>query len=300
MLCDYFSIILQLNKTMPDLANKHRRRVRSLIFSAATVFLLAACGDKQVATTEIEFEANRMFDILYSRELEVEKRAREGEKPGWDIIVKEGWFGSEEASVATQILNDYGLPRVREPLPEVSGPYGITSEAAIRKRQNREKEMQIERQLYDLPGVIKVGVMIGQPENGTLEILSRNQTPPSASVLIVQKEMPPKFSDADVKSQVSGTIPDLKPESINITTTYQPLREVPTERLNAQRRSNRIYALGSGLIALLAATLGALWYFMKRRQRPAESETKQLEAGDDAPELAALNRPALESGDKDF
>lgn len=242
-----------------------------------------------------------MFDVLYSRELNVKKVAKTGERGGWEIFVDEGWFGSEEASVATQILNDYGLPRAKETLPETTNPYGMSSEAEARKRQNREKEIQIERHLYDLPGVIKVGVLIAQPDNDTLTALSGNKVPPTASVLIVQKDLPPKFSEADVKSQVAGTVPDLKPENINITITYQPLREVPLERLGAQRRSNTIYALGSGLIAVLAIALGLLWYASKRRGRNIENEAaEQIAEADETAELTALNRQALEEGDEEF
>ena len=285
---------------MANLQNSRGRRISRSIFFLATVCLLAACGEKPIATTENEFEANRMFDVLYSKGLDVKKIAKTGEKAGWDIVVDEGWFGSEEASVATQILNDYGLPRTKEALPEVTSPYGMTSEPEIKKRQNREKEIQIEKQLYDLPGVIKVGVLIAQPATDTLSVLSGSKTPPTASVLIVQTEMPPKFADADVKSQVSGTVPDLKAENIQVTTTYQPLREVPLERLAAQRRRNTVYALGTSLIVVLLAALGAIWYSLKRREKSVESDVEQLNAGEDSAEIAGANRAALESGDDEF
>jgi len=285
---------------MANLRNNRLRRICPSIFLLSAACLLAACGEKTVATTEDEFEANRMFDILHSRELPVDKYPKEGEKPGWNIVIDEGWFGDGEAAVATQVLNDYGLPRTKELLPETTSPYGMTSEHEVKKRQNREKEIQIEKQLYLLPGVTKVGVLIAQPDNDTLSALSGDKTPPTASVLVVQKEMPPKFSDDDVRSQVSGTVAELKPENIRVTTTYQPLREIPLEKLVAQRRSNKIYALGTGLILLLASALGAIWYVLKRRRKPAESETEQLTAGDDAPEISGLNRPALEAGDEEI
>lgn len=285
---------------MPDLRNNSLRRGGASIFLLLGVCLLAACGEKSIASTENEFEANRMFDILYSKGLYVEKVPKSGEKAGWDIVIDEGWFGGEEASVATQVLNDYGLPRTKESLPETASPYGMTSEVEVKKRQNREKEIQVEKQLYDLPGVIKVGVLIAQPNNDTLSTLSGNKTPPTASVLIVQNELPPKFSDTDVKSQVSGTVPDLKQENIQVTTTYQPLREIPLETLRAHRRRNTIYAVGTGLIILLLSALGAIWYSLKRRKNPPQSDVEQLTDGDGAPELARINRPELEAGDDEF
>lgn len=274
------------------------RRTNLFIFIMLAVCLLTACGEKSVAATEDQFEASRMYDILHSRGLQVEKLPAEGEKAGWNIVINEGWFGEGEAAVATQILNDYGLPRAKETLPETSSPYGMTSPEEVQKRQSREKEIQIERQLYLLPGVIRVGVLIAQPDNDTLRALSGDKIPPTASVLIVQQEMPPRFSDTDVKNQVSGTVPDLKPDNIRITTTYQPLREIPLEELKAQRRSNKIYALGIGLIAVLAAALGVIWYALKRRKRASEPE--QLTDESDVPELSTLKRPALEEGDEDY
>ncbi len=284
---------------MAKLRRNSERRVCLTIFLSAAIFLLAACGEKTIATTDNEFEANRMFDILYSNELPVEKIPQPGEKKGWEIVIDEGWFGAEEASVATQVLNDYGLPRPKETLPETTNPYGMPSEQEMKKRQNREKEIQIEQHLYDLPGVTKVGVLIGQPDNDALSALSGNKPLPTASVLIVQKEQPAKFTDDDVRSQVSGTVNDLKPENIHITTTYQPLREVPLERLAAQRRSNKIYALGGGLIVILLSALGVIWYALKRRGK----HVGELDAGrfDDAlPELSDINRPALEETENQF
>lgn len=285
---------------MKTFRHNFSRRVCSTVFLLSAVVLLAACGEKSIATTDNEFEANRMFDILYSSELPVKKYPKEGEKPAWDIVIDEGWFGAEEASVATQVLNDYGLPRAKESLPETTNPYGMTSPEEVKKRQNREKEIQIEQHLYSLPGVIKTSVLIAQPDNGILEALSRDKTMPTASILIVQKDLPPKFSDADVKSQVAGTVSDLKPENINVTITFQPLREIPLERLAAQRRSNTIYAVGISLIVLLAAALGAIWYLLKRRRRPIEPDAEQLTEGDAAPEIAGLDHRALKEADEEI
>jgi len=283
---------------MVNLQNNRLWRTCPSIFLLLGVCLLAACGEITVATTENEFEANRMLDILYSRGLHVEKVPKEGDKPGWDIVIDEGWFGEEEADVATQILNDHGLPRTKELLPETASPWGKSLEEE-KKRQNREKEIQVEQQLYDLPGVIKVGVLIAQPDNDTLKVLSRDKTPPTASVLIVQKELPPKFSDTEVKTQVSGTVPDLKPENIQVTITYQPLREIPLEKLAAQRRSNTIYALGTSLIIILVAALGAIWYMLKRRKRQTKSDTEHLPEGDEPSEIMTLDRPALNAADEE-
>lgn len=271
-----------------------RRLLRLLIFLFATS-LFTACGEKSVASTENEFEANTMFDILFSSGLNVEKVAKQGEKPGWEIVIDEGWFGEGEAAAAMQVLNDHGLPRVREPLPAAAGPYGVTSPEEVKKRQNREKEIQLEDHLYSLPGVTGVNVVIAQPAN---DILSLDKTPPTASVLVVQKEMPPKFTHADVQTYVSGSVPNLKPENVRVTVTYQPLREVPLERLRNQQRTRTIVAVSIALILLLGAALLVIRFLLKRRRRATGSTLPQL-PGDDSPEIEGAEQFALRGGEKE-
>lgn len=280
---------------MTDLRNNFRRGCRLSFFLVLPVILMA-CGEKPIAYTDSEFEANRMFDVLYSSGLNVEKSQRTGEKPGWDIVIDEGWFGGGEAAVATQVLNDYGLPRQKELLPETSSPYGMTSEEEVKKRQNREKEIQIANHLHSLPGIITASVIIAQPKN---DILSLQKTPPSASVLIVQKEPQPKFTHADVQNLVSSGVPELKPENITVSISQQALREIPLAQLEAQRRSNRVLALGIGLITLLVAALVAVWFVIKRRKRLAGANLREL-AADETEEISASEQqPALRAANDD-
>lgn len=274
-----------------------RRRGGFSFFIVLAALALAACGDKPVASTEDEPEAIRMFDVLHTSGLHVEKVPRAGEKAGWDIVIKEGWFGGGEAAVAMQVLSDYGLPRPKEILPETTSPYGMTSEDEIKKRQNREKEIQIVNHLYALPGVTTARVIVGLPEN---DILSLQKTPPTASVLLVQKEPQPRFTHADVQNLVSSAVPELKPENITVSISEQPLREVPLAQLAAQRRSNTIFAVGTGLIVLLAGALLLVWLTIRRRRKKlAEADHEQLAAGDEAALSAAVNQPALKAANDD-
>ncbi len=273
-----------------------RRRFPSSILLLLTVVLLTACGKIPVAETDSEAEANLMHDILYTSRLHVEKVQKGGEKPSWQIIIDEGWFGEEEASVAMQILNDHGLPRTKTALPVTTNAYGMETPEEIKKRQNREKEMQIENHLYTLPGVIRVSVIIAQPEN---DILDLQKTPPTATVSIVQTEAEAKFTIPNVQSLVAGSVTNLKPENVNVGVSQQILREIPLERLNAQRRSNMLLALGGGLIALLAAALGVIWFIVKRRKKQkVATEIAQLTEGG-VNELEANEQHALNAADED-
>lgn len=273
-----------------------RRRFRIPIFLLLTIVLMTACGKIPIAETDNEAEANLMFDVLYSNRLNVKKVAKSGEKGGWEIIIDEGWFGEEEAAVATQILNDYGLPRSKAALPATTNAYGMESPEESKKRQNREKEIQIENHLYTtLPGVIRVSVILAQP---TDDPLSLQKVLPTATVSIVQKEPEPKFSIDTVKTMVSGSIPALTADNIRVAVSTQTLREIPLERLNAQRRSNMLLALGGSLIALLAAALGVIWFVVKRRKKLAANEIEQLPESN-ANEIEPGDQYALNSAEEE-
>ena len=115
----------------------------------------------------------------------------------------------------------------------------------------------------------------------------------------MQTETEAKFTPQIVQGLVAGSIPNLKPENINVAVSQQILREIPLERLAAQRRSNMIFALGSGLIILLIAALAAVWYAVKRRKKQTESETKQLAENSQPTEIEANGQYALNAADED-
>jgi len=254
------------------------------------VVFSASCGKKSVAMTDNEFEANQMFVILNSNGFNVVKIPPEGESKMWNVTVDEGFFGGGEVAAAIQLLHDYGLPRAPEPEPKDSGSsLGIVSDNEEKEKQKRELQRQIERQLYTLSGVIRSSVIIALPSD---DVLSLEKTPPTASVSLVLKETEPKLSVADVQNLVSGGVPNLKPENVKVAITQQALSEVPFEKLAAQRRSNVIFTLGTGLIILLGAILGAVWIVAKRRRREALEDLADGEPNFDAPEIE--NQPALE------
>ena len=281
---------------MINLRHNRWRRFGFSILLLAAISALTACGAKPVAETDNESEANLMFDILYSNRLHVEKIQKTGEKTVWQIVIDEGWFGEGESAVATQVLNDHGLPRPAEPLAPMTNAYGMESSEEIKKRQNREKEIQIENHLYTLPGVIRVKVIVAQPVN---DILSVEKTPPTASISIVQTEPEPKFTIADVQNLVAGSVPNLKPQMVNVAVSQQILREIPLERLAAQRRSNMIFALGSGLIALLIAALVAVRFALKRRKRAAEQSIARLPEHIEPAEIGANGQHTLNAAESE-
>lgn len=238
-----------------------------------------------------EFEANQIFDILHSSGLSVKKVTAEGEVKGWSVVVDEGWFGEDEAATAILILNDYGLPRPPEPEVKSTDALGIVSDRAEREKQKRELQQQVERQLYGLPDVIRASVIIAQPVD---DVLSLQKTAPTASVSLVLKDTKAAFTAEAVQAQVSGGVPNLKPENVQVTLTYKTLRAIPLEQLEAKRRSNKIFAAGAGIITLLILSLGAVFMISKKR-REQSSETAGLSEGDDDDVLEMPERQLLNS-----
>lgn len=272
-----------------------RRRASTFALLAA-VFLTAACGEKTVATVENEFEANQIFDILHSQNLNIKKVRLEGEAKGWNMVIDEGWFGEDEAATAIQILRDYGLPRLPEPEIKTTDPLGIVSEREEKEKQKREMQQQIERQLYTFSDVIRASVIIAMPVDDPLSLV---KTPPTASVSLVLKETQAKFTPEAVQQQVSGGVPNLKPENVKVTFTQQALREFPLEKLEAKRRTNKILALGGGVITLLALSLGGILLFAKRRrEQTSAADTGELTEAEEADVLEMPERQMLNARDE--
>lgn len=268
------------------------RRGCLIVFLTGICLLATGCGEQPVASAASEFEANLMFDILHSSGFRVEKTPPEGEIKVWNITVNEGWFGEGEAAAAIQVLRDYGLPRPPEPEIKSSDSLGIVSDREEKERQRRELQIQLERQLYTLPDVIRASVIIAQPVD---DVLSLEKTPPTASVSLVLKETQPKFTIEAVQNLVSGGVPNLKVENVKVAVSQQSLREIPLEKLAAQRRSNAIFAVGTGVVILLAAVLGAVWTIAKRRKENFPDRVEELpEGGDESDEeLEPIERPQL-------
>ncbi|MGI8786285.1 MAG: hypothetical protein ACR2HG_00805 [Pyrinomonadaceae bacterium] len=270
-----------------------------LIALLACVCLVGACGKKTVATADNEFEASRMFDVLYSNHFQVEKKKSEGEAKTWDIVVDEGWFGEGEAATAIQVLRDYGLPRPPEPEIKTEDALGMTSERAEKERQKRELQRQIESLLYKLPNVISVGVIVAEPTNNVWD-LPDEKAPTTATVIIVLNESETKLTPEAIQNQVARAVPNLKPENIFVSITQQSLREIPLEKLAEKRRSNAVFGVGIGVIILLALALAAVWITAKRRRKKiSDAEFDDLLEAKDDEELEDIERPLLNGEDEE-
>ena len=240
------------------------------------VCLFTGCSESPIATTKSESEANKMFDILYSNGFSVgKKQSGDGETRYWMIYTESAWFDEDETAVAIQVLNDHGFPRNEPHLAASGESIGIVSEREQKEKQRLELQRQIEDQLYTLPDVIRVSVIIAQPENSGLSL---EKNPPKASVSIVQKRSKKnKLEAAEVKKLVVGGVPDLGVENVSVMVTRHQLRGVPHEKLAFNKRNKKILVYGICIGVFLLLAVGLTWIVIsKRRKEKSGSDEKDM------------------------
>ena len=262
------------------------RRIISIVSLAFLLGLMTACGSKAVATVATESEADEILDVLRDNGFDVEKKeVGEEDAKRWRVEVDEGVFGSGDASLAIQVLRDNGLPRPAD--KGLEGAYEekgmFPSESAQQAQRLKELKTEIERQLRVLPGVTRVSANIVLPESNTLSL---QPYPATASVLIVHKDAKPTFTAEQVQNLVARGVPNLKPENVSVSMAQQPPRPIPRREMDARRRNNIIFAIGTGLLMILGALLVVL-ILQTRRQRAQLTELREgmeaeEEVGDEA------------------
>ncbi len=266
---------------------------RVLLFCLLTgVCLSFGCGKKTVATVNNEFEANLMISVLNSNGFQVGKKNPQGDVKTWEIFVDEGFFGENEDMMAIQLLLEYGLPRPPEPETKTNGSFGITSGSEENERKTRELERKIERHLYILPGVIRVSAVVAEPKNDILT-LDKDKIPATATVTIIVKENQSNLSVDDVKQQVAGAVPNLKPEKVVVKLMPQSLGESPRDKLNEQRSKNKVFTIGIGVIALLLLALSAVLLIAKRRRKTVGESSENLVESEAEEDLEDAEPPLL-------
>lgn len=228
-----------------------------------------------------ETDAIEIMTVLTESGFDVSKEeVTEGEATRWNVAVNEGWFGGGEVAQATQVLNYYGLPRKEDQVAAASDSgLGFPDPEAMRAKQLKDIERKIERQLRTFPGVARVSVNIVLPEDDDTKI---KPYPASASVAIVRKEDQTRFTLEEVQNQVAKSAPDLQPQYVSVTMSYQPPPLIPRQDLNMRRR-NRIMLYIGILLVVVLGTLLTILLLQTRRQRAELASLR--EPGDEALEL---------------
>lgn len=254
-----------ITKVSVTLTAHLKRRAALFVLLVVSAFTLA-CGAKEVASAPTEQEALQMIDVLHESGFEVSKEETgEGVNTRYRVMVKQDLFGSDDnVLLATQVLRDNNLPRPITNMESLTRSQGfITAESAQAAQRLKERETEIERQLYTLPNVISADVNIVLGENSSFNF---KPYPASAAVAIVHKD--PKFalSIEQVQMMVAGSVPDLQSSKVAVALTQKEMRPLPRTSADVRRRTNLIYAFGVGLVLVLAALM-LVFYLQTRRQR---------------------------------
>ncbi len=258
-------------------------RAGCLISILAACCLLSGCGGVSVAKVKSESDAIEIMNVLTESGFEVEKEEEgEGEAARWSVIVDGDFLSGDQSARASQVLSYYGLPR-KEEEGAAESSLGFPDPAAEQAKQLERLERKVEKQLRTLPGIARVEVSIVLPENDDTKIKPYKA---SASVSIVRKEVQPSFTLEAVQNQVAGSVPDLQPQNVSVTLSYEQPPVVGRADLNLRRRNRIIFLIGSLLVLVLCGLLITMLFKMRRQRAELaalqrEADEEPLEPNDD-------------------
>lgn len=224
----------------------------------ASLILLSGCGSKKIQTVKIEAEANQIIDVLSENGIKAFKdQVGEGERKTFEIKLN----GDDDlVAEAIQVMEDHCLGQP-EP-PEVEGGTVITSMEVERAREQRRMKMNIESQLRSLPGATCVKVNFVPPQDRSV---SMNPYPSTAAVTVNYKTQSFPVTKEEIKGLVARSVPDLKPENVEVVLVAKPLRPLPDNKLTYN--FTRI-ALVSGIgLATIIGFVSIVFYLQKSRRK---------------------------------
>jgi type III secretory pathway lipoprotein EscJ len=241
---------------------------KTLLFSLLSLLLLASTGCQRtnsLATVATEAEAIEILNLLHENGIEASKE-EVGEETAkqWRISLHQSWFGGgSEVAMANQVLQDNGLPRPTNAAELANSESGVFKDEATRKaEQLKQREVDLQKQLRLLPGVVGVEVTIVEPEDSSINI---DPYPSTASVLIVSKDDPPNFQAETVRGLVARSVPKLNPDSVYVAITTRPVRPLPWGEVQSRRRHKMFDAIGIGIMVILGVAVAVLLLQMKRQ-----------------------------------
>jgi type III secretory pathway lipoprotein EscJ len=243
-------------------------KIRQIFLCCAALTSAASCAGKQIATVSSEAEAIEITDILRENDIAAEKQeAADTNPPQFRVVINSNFFAAEDDyAAAIQILRDNCLPQ-REPPPVETGGL-TTSLEAERAKIQRGQKINIINQLRRLPGVTCVDVNFTVAQENFAD---RETAPATASVLLNYKTEPPVFSEQDVKNLVSGSVPKLAPERVQVKLNFQPPR--PIIKSNNGNIGRLISAAIAGLL-IISTTFWLVYLLRKRRAKSFAPEKK--------------------------
>jgi type III secretion protein J len=246
------------------------RMIRVLIFAGAACALLLGCS-VPIAGGLDEPDANQAVAVLERAGLDASKD-RDPELEGrYRISVPR-----PEAKGAIAILSEENLPpKLRPGVLEALGQGGvIPSRLAEHARWTVGVEGDLERSLRTLDGVLSARVHLAVPEENAL---AESNERPTASVLVRHRGATPPLAAAEIQRLVSGAIPGLSPDQVNVVMASAPVLAARTPELThlgpltTTKSSGVTLRLGAGVMILFNLLLLGALLFLWSRLRRAES-----------------------------
>lgn len=142
-----------------------RSRLAACAALLAVACLSFACNrNKSIITVPTESDAVEILDLLAENGVDADAEQVGEETKQWSVMVAESRFGGSEVAQARRLLQDNGLPR---PVAKgLDGGSGIVKPESLQKAQLLgEQKAEIERQLRQLPGVIRASVGVAPAED---------------------------------------------------------------------------------------------------------------------------------------
>lgn len=224
----------------------------------------SACSGKSVVTVPTESEAIEILDVFQENEIPAEiKQVGDEKTKSYSIIVNEDFLGgSNNQSIAIQVLSDNCLPHRDPPIIEEGGL--IASVEAEKAKAQRQVKINIIGLLRRFRDATCVDVTYVPPQD---QLASITPYPATASVVIGYKSSEPGFTDTEIRNLVSGSVPNLQPDKVNVKLAYRPVRPIVRPVRNG---INKVLLIGgAGLTVILGSVL--LIYFMQRRKTKTTS-----------------------------
>lgn len=266
-------MIMSFGKTSPLKGGRY-----SSLFLLIVGFLtfLTGCSSKPVVTVKNEAEAIQIVDVLREYELSSTKEeAAENNVREYKIFVHGDFLGGETANAAAyQILRAHCLPQSEPPVIESSGP--ISSPETERAKILRQQKMNIIAQLRSLPSATCVDVNFVMPQD---PLQTTTPYPASAAVTVHYKNQEIPFNDADVRSLVASSVPNLNPNNVTVKLIYQPI--APPQRSRNGSLTRLLLIGGVGLVIILGSVF-LVYYLRKRRQNGSTALAERPDEIDNA------------------
>ena len=233
--------------------------------------VLAACSQVSMYSDLDERQANEVLAALLAADIGADKRTSLS-KTGWEIRVERGDFAR-----AMQVLQSRGLPRQQyATMCDVFRKEGIASSAIEEKaRYICSRQQELARTLSSYPGVVEARVHIALQER---DPLGGGVGDSSAAVVIFQQ---PGSNLENLRARIKTVVKDgiegledINQVSVEFVSMpgLEPGQSPPRQAGAALMSSAMPFAIGVGVLALLALVWAAWGRLRQRRIRPVTGD----------------------------